>query len=107
MLAQGVQEVMAKMYVGKKVDDTDSAYYQFEDELTHKYLEAYPKALALNQTEYEVEKLRKDQKKRDGEIEELKAQMKQLTTLFETALEDVSGTRIKLDFPIGKKRDQD
>jgi len=58
MSAYGVPLEMVKMMVGKTVPKTDATYLQYQDELVTKYMEAYPLALALDETASEVEQLK-------------------------------------------------
>ena len=50
-IPKGLIEPMAKMIVGKQVDRSDVAYYQWESELTNTYMRVYPEALAIDNEE--------------------------------------------------------
>ena len=51
VISKGMREPMAKMFVGKKIPQTDNTYYELESALTEWYMRVYPEALAIDNKE--------------------------------------------------------
>ena len=73
--AHGMQESMAKRLCGKKIPESDNTYFDWEGEETQIYMRVYNKALAIDRTASQVEKLQIEQYQRDQTIQQMQSEM--------------------------------
>jgi integrase len=78
--SHGMPESMAKWLCGKKIPASDGTYYDWEGKETPIYMRVYNKALALDRTSSQVEKLQVEQYHRDQTIQQMQSQIEALTS---------------------------
>ena len=85
--SHGMPESMAKWLCGKKIPASDGAYYDWEGRETQIYMDVYNKALALDKTSFQVEKLVVEQFRRDQTIHQMQEEITQLQRQLEETKE--------------------